>query len=235
DKPLLQNMLLFGVASNIEEDPLGVSWSLDIELQFYLILPFILWLFSKINLWAIGASIALAIAGWWAFEQSGIATVFQYLPAFIIGAYIYDNQISGSLRSAIVSLIAFAALTIGIWLHPDFSRFLFKWNGTIEGTEIFSMIWMLPLIPYVAYSLTIKSSLMDRHLGNLSYPFYLVHTLVLAGATFWLSGIPRVVGALIVTFAVSSLIYVLFDQPMERLRYKYLTPRKPREVEAQPR
>ena len=34
---------------------------------------------------------------------------------------------------------------------------------------------MIPLLPYVARSLTVKSSKLDRHLGNLSYPLYLVH------------------------------------------------------------
>lgn len=55
-KPLhWPNLTLLGVAS-APDDPLAVSWSLDIELQFYLVLPLIVWGVRRL---APGLSVAL--------------------------------------------------------------------------------------------------------------------------------------------------------------------------------
>lgn len=224
-KPLLPNILLFGLASNKPADALTISWSLDIELQFYLLLPFAIALLGRISLLAVLATVPIAAAAWWLHYETVWATVLQYLPAFALGAYLHDNPYRPSVRTAHVSLAAFLGLTIILALIPATSAFLFKTTEIPVGTEIFSMLWMLPLIPYVAYSLTIPSDKFDRHLGNLSYPFYLLHSLALFAVGMFAEGMAVKVIALLATSVLSVVLYVAVDRPVERWRHRFLTPR----------
>lgn len=95
-----------------------------------------------------------------------------------------------------------------------------------ELFEVVSMIQALLLVPFIAYNVNQRSGGFDMHLGNMSYPFYLIHYPVLAA-------IGALVGTgdedlamrifakgtvLIVVIAVTALIYVLADRPIEKMR-----------------
>ncbi|WP_082126414.1 acyltransferase family protein [Aurantiacibacter marinus] len=224
DRPLLPNILLFGIATNNEADALTISWSLDIELQFYLILPLLLTAFSRVSKVMVAASIGAAACAWALRSEIELVTVFQYLPAFLIGAYFYDNRVHVSKRAAHISAALFVLVSAVLAVLPATAPFLLKTTILPEGTAVFSMVWMLFLVPYVMASLEIQSTPLDRHLGNISYPFYLVHTIVLYAMTMLLGGMERKVAALITTSALALMIYVVADRPIEKLRNRYLSP-----------
>lgn len=163
----LSNFIIFGIA-NAAGDPVGVSWSLDIEMQFYLLLPLLILLPTKVLL---SGSLALSAICW---RFLPVPTLALYLPAFALGVSCNINHWRPSAPVAAGSVAAFlAASVVAFVFAPGFL------NKTVPDplhfVDIFSFFWMLPLLPFVAWSLGLKSTRFDRQLGNISYPLYLVH------------------------------------------------------------
>lgn len=219
-KPLhWPNLTLLGVAS-APDDTLAVSWSLDIELQFYLVLPLIVWGVRRL---APGLSVALvamtAVAGWAIHARTGLVTLPQYLPAFVLGVATCDRRWRPGLRAAHVSLAAFLLAGLAIGLSPLTSSFLDKDIPDPFDRDIFSFLWMLPLLPYVAHSVAIASGPLDRRLGDVSYPLYLVHA-PLTGLVMARIGdsMPAKLAAIGVALIAAAAIHLALDRPAERLR-----------------
>jgi peptidoglycan/LPS O-acetylase OafA/YrhL len=211
------NLSLLGIAST-DADPTGVSWSLDIELQFYLLLP---WVAAGLSgrwrapvLAAIGL---LAVAGWYLESYDNIHTVAKYLPVFALGVLTYGATWKPSLRVAMISAAGFLAMTAA----TAFTPFFLKTSAKPFDQDIWSFLWMLPLVPYVMRSLTVRSTRLDRHLGNLSYPLYLVHFAVIASAMERFGqGIAVKLGGVSFAIAAAVALYVLIDRPVDRWRVR---------------
>jgi peptidoglycan/LPS O-acetylase OafA/YrhL len=220
------NFTLLGIASS-DSDPTGVSWSLDVELQFYLLLPFIAAGLSqrRWRAFCLAGIAVLAILGWYAESHYGIRTVAKFLPVFALGVLTYSLSWKPSDRTAALSLAAFAFMT----LFTTFTPFLSKMSVKPFDQDVWSFIWLLPLLPYIMRSLMVRSSRLDRHFGNLSYPFYLVHYAVIAWATARFGyGAPVKAGALMAAALVALTIYWLADRPMDKLRVRFTeTPLQP--------
>ncbi len=213
------NLSLLGTAS-FRDDPLVVSWSLDIELQFYLVLPLIVWGARRLTP-ALGATLLalISVAGWLIHMRWGLVTLPQYLPAFGLGVLTCERGWTPSARTAHVSLAIFLAAGLAIGLSPLTRSFLNKDIPDPFDRDIFSFLWMLPLLPYVARSVTIPSGRLDRRLGDVSYPLYLVHA-PLAGFILAQIGesIPAKLAAIGAALVVATAIHVALDRPAERLR-----------------
>lgn len=218
---------LLGVASSTGA-PLSVEWSLDVELQFYLLVPAIVWLLAKPWRFSQIALVgAVTIGGWLVYEQLGVVTVAQYAPAFVLGVLTMTYAWRPSARLAYVSLAAFVAVTALAYFHPATSSFLLKAAPDPFDRDIFSMIWMLPLLPYIAASLQIRSDPLDRHFGNLSYPIYLVHAPVIAEIRHALGdGMGPKLLSIIVALALSFAVYWLIDRRVEPIRQRMFDRRR---------
>lgn len=190
DRPIgLENLTLLG-AADTDRDPTGVSWSLDIELQFYLLLP-ILAAFASNRRLVLPGLVLLTALGWWLHARFGWRTAPMYLPAFALGTLNAKTRWNPGTNVAIASLVGFLALTALFAAIPYTLAFLDKRAADPFELDAFSMVWMLPLLPYVAASLAVRSSPLDRDVGNWSYPLYLIHVPLIAfcvahGQTKWL-------------------------------------------------
>ena len=214
------NFTLLGVASS-NDDPTGVSWSLDVELQFYLLLPLIFGLITAAPKRLLFGTLVLAVAGWWLDTRFGITTVAKYLPAFALGAATFATDWKPSARAAHVSLAMFVVFTAVTAATP----FLTKLDVDPFDSDIWGFLWMLPLLPYVAHSLTIRSSRLDRHLGNLSYPLYLVHFTTVAVVVNWLGATLEAKALAVALSCILALaIYWLLDRPIDRMRVAVTEP-----------
>ena len=228
--PGLFNWLLLGVASKTAPAIIGVEWSLDIEAQFYLLLPVAMYLSSRVPglLMAVFAVVGVSV-GWLAYDLAGYQTVFMYLPAFVAGMLLY--RLPGVFTrycSPAMSIAAFALLTLVLFALPV-TRGMFSLHGVhMFHRDAFAMFWMLPLLPYIAASLAIRSNEMDRHIGNLAYPLYLIHYPVLK-MVFELTGSdwPWKLAAALLAFVCALIIYIVIDTPLERFRRWGFSPKKP--------
>ena len=216
---------IFGVASH-DLDIIGVTWSLDIELQFYLLLPAIVF-FMRGFPHSASKGLLLLMAGllWlggiflgWRF---GVETALVYLPLFLTGAAIYLYDITPSGMAARLSLGLFILAGFAAAAVPVLRPFVIYGSGNHFADLLFSMGWGLLLLPFIAVNVRQYSSPTDRHLGNMSYVIYLVHYPVIKIAREVLGRDMTDAEKLpffVVVLLVSWLIYVLLDVHFERWR-----------------
>lgn len=212
----LENFTLIGIGSS-DNDPTGVSWSLDVELQFYFLLPLIMLCLGRAPWAVIAASLILAVVGWWLHTYHGVMNVLKFLPAFVLGSLTFVRSWRPSLRAAQLSALGFLAVTLLTAATP----FMLKTTPDPFDQDIWALLWMAPLLPYVARSLTVTSSRLDRHFGNLSYPLYLVHYATITVMVDVLGrGMPVKLLAVAVSCAIAVALYRVVDRPVDRLRVK---------------
>ena len=210
-----ENLALLGVATT-HRDPLGVAWSLDVELQFYVLAPLLSMLAAGVALpTVLGLSLLAGAAGLWLEEASGAVTAAKYAPLFVLGVLTHARDWRPSARLATLSLAGFAAATA----VTTFTPFLQKTTPDPFDRDVYAFVWLLPLLPWIAHALQTRSSRLDRHLGNLSYPLYLVHAPVLALAAQALGDTPagKLTG-LAAAAAVTLALYVAVDRPLDAWR-----------------
>jgi peptidoglycan/LPS O-acetylase OafA/YrhL len=216
----LTNFTLLGLGLDARgNDPTIVSWSLDIELQFYLLVPLVVPLLASAPWRLMAASLIAAVGGWWLYVNFDILVCAKFLPVFFLGSLTYIRAWKPSALVAHASLAAFVLMTIVTAMTP----FMTKGPLTPDpfDHDVWDMIWMLPLLPYVARSLGVRSTPLDRHFGNLSFPLYLAHTTVIFVVQAWLGhGAAGKLATLLIAMAVALTAYVLVDRPLDRIRVR---------------
>ena len=183
-----------------------VWWTLSTEVQFYLALPIIYWLFKLrwtkyiffLSLLAWTGAYFLVIDGWLALNNQypnfAYKSFFARLPAFMFGmgcAYLYDlKRFNDSKNARHKASHCFADLAIAILLiilggilqhvtEMGESNAEKAWHIRITYDAI---IWALIFYLLVSYESNIKKILSNSLLsvlGKISYSFYLVHVPIL--------------------------------------------------------
>ena len=218
-------LFLLGVASHGKDVLGGVSWSLDIELQFYLFLPVIVVVLETIRgsgkwgLLLLGSA-GLTVLGWYVSLAFGITPLLAYLLPFVIGSLIYLLDIRPGRRAAALSICVFVGLGLAIAILPQTRGLI---DTTIEepfNDEWFGMIWASLLAPFVAFNVRRQSGSLDRHMGNLSYSVYLLHNPLYVVIIVLVSdsSITLKLILLAMTIPVSLIPYLLVDLPLARRR-----------------
>ena len=216
--------LLLGVASTEGPRAIGVEWSLDIEVEFYILFPIFYSIVSSTRrLWILIFAV-LAVFGWYGEVTLGISNVFQYLPMFGAGIWLYRSQHSFSVRAALGSLavfIFFALICVAIpMLRP---QVLMNGQSSIVDADLFGMFWAALLIPYVGTSIEKRSNSFDRALGDSSFPLYLIHYPVFR--LIERLPVPSLImkGIAVLTAAIACWgFYFIVDRPIERIRRRVL-------------
>ncbi len=219
---------LLGIASS-HNDVLGVSWSLDLELQFYLLVP-LLWLaISRLRRtpWAAEAALVVlavlaGVAGWGLQLRYDVWTVLSYLPCFVAGIMIWLTGIQPTHRMALGSLGLFLAVAGLVWLLPESRGWLLKDVPTAIHEDWFGMAWVALLLPFIALNVRQPSGWLDQHLGNYSYAIYITHWPVVWITRQVLDASPSTerLAALAAVGVVSVLFYIVVDRGAERLRQR---------------
>lgn len=218
---------IFGVATH-GTDIIGVTWSLDIELQFYLLLPLIVLLLRRAQAGAwrpVLAGMALVWIAGLILGSYDVETVLLYLPLFLTGAaiYLFDLQAAG--RLALLSAGAFILAGLAAAAIPALHPYVIYGSGSGFADKNFALVWGLFLLPFIAFNVRQKSSRFDRHLGNLSFVLYLVHFPVtrIAGVVLGRDMYnPEKLVYFGVVMGLSLLLYVIFDAPFETWRHRVL-------------
>jgi peptidoglycan/LPS O-acetylase OafA/YrhL len=203
------------------------GWSLDMELQFYLIAPLFIFLVAR-NLYVLVACMALSVMSQ---ALGGATTVAPFLLFFGLGVAAASHKIIPSRALAYRSLYATLALLFlcGMIFVKDLA--LGETQGPLHafGSTTNLLIAVL-MTPWAIYTTQQKTGSTDRMVGDMSYIFYLLHWSVIramgTGEGDYAHRFLICSEALVVTLAASWLIWSIFDQPISKMRAAWVASRR---------
>jgi len=204
------------------------GWSLDMELQFYLIAPLVIFLISK-SIHVLAIFVLTTVLSQW---LGGAATVAPFIIFFAIGvaSSVYDLKPSRALAyrtlfATLGLLIIFAALFIkNIALGELHGKDLVALSSTSN------LLVAVMMTPWALYTVRQKSGSIDRMLGDLTYIFYLLHWPMIGAiktgeGSYW-NRLWLCAEALIVILAASYAIWRFFDRPLNKWRAGWVAGRR---------
>jgi peptidoglycan/LPS O-acetylase OafA/YrhL len=247
---VLSHLFILGYASQAFPNKLLLPvWSLDIELQFYLVAPLLILILQRMRpVWATQlALIAVAAIGLAAFFRF-YSTVYDqsagflpiYLAFFLIGLLTAQAAWKPSAGLAVGSFAAALALVaICVALPATRSLFVGRFSGAFLGYNPHAnVVLALMVAPYAMATLHRRPSATsllgrsDRDLGNITYEIYLLHWPVLSvmehfvGHVNSLRQLPALVAAWAALIPLSLCVYRFLDRKLERRRKAWVAGRR---------
>jgi peptidoglycan/LPS O-acetylase OafA/YrhL len=230
--------LIFGTENPIN----NVAWSLEIEVQFYLLVPLLAGLFkirrTALRRSVIAAIIAASIFNEWLFigpESRLYLTIVRFLHFFLIGFLLADIYLldwkespAKSLRWDVVSLLGWPLLFF-LWNHPELSRLFPGGNLPLVAAVGF------PLLAFLLYQAVFRGPVTNRVMtnpwittvGGMCYTIYLFHNPIIGkivsltnaiAPTHWYTANVALQGLLVLPLllAASALYFVAVERPCMR-------------------
>lgn len=179
--------LIYGAESPIN----NVAWSLEIEIQFYILVPLLARIFA-VRSTLVRRSIVIGLAALsathaWLFIGPGSVlylTIVRFLHFFLLGFLLSDVFIvnwkespARNRRWDLVSLLGWPALFL-LWNSPELSAHLLPW-----GKEPGIAALMFPLLAFLLYQAVFRGVITNRimtnpwitTIGGMCYTIYLFH------------------------------------------------------------
>lgn len=232
-RDMLPNFIIIGYAG-LPEKPMVPAWSLDIELQFYLLFPLLFplikWMRGMTGAAVCAAALCLGGAYMAVVLHDDSTLVLPYMGFFLLGVFAAKSNaqpsralVSTGASIAIVGLAVVVALPSlrGIAMHTIDDR-MFPWN------RAFNFVFALLLTPLALSSVHQRSGSRDRMLGDLSFTVYCSHWLAKIIGEHYLSNLsrmekaPAVVLLLVITYAASVWLLIRVDRPINRWRERWV-------------
>jgi peptidoglycan/LPS O-acetylase OafA/YrhL len=236
----LRQFFIAGAASAGTQLP--PAWSLDVEMQFYLLAPLAIAVLLRLpGIWRV-ILVGSALTGLAASLVQGGAVQCPQLPPFagffLLGATLELSGINPSRRWALWSFLGFVSITTVLLCYPSTrtSIWIVGRQAHMEAFHaVISIWWALGAVlvfPFIAWNVRQWSGPQDRWLGNLAYPLYLFHWIprdwyyhlssqgVSAPWRLVLLG-----GNVLAALAGAVLILLLVDQPSDKPRAAWVTRR----------
>jgi peptidoglycan/LPS O-acetylase OafA/YrhL len=221
---LFSNVLILGYNS-LSYQANVPGWSLDMEMQFYLVAPIVIFLVSR-NLSMLLGCVALSLV---APILGGSATVLPFLYFFGIGVAAATHDLKPSPRLAYASLAASLA-TLFAYGFIFFATQDPAPTAALAFSSKANLFIAALMTPWAIYTTRQKSGSTDRMIGDMSYIFYLLHWSVIGAiGTGEGSSMDRFLlcaEAIVVILGASYLIWLLFDRPIGRLRAAWVSSRR---------
>ena len=203
------------------------AWTLGLEISFYLIASFIVRRSVPAIVLVLAASVALRLLLQFGLGYQGDPWSYRFFPAelavFLVGVLGYRVYRSRSVTPdrTLLSIFAIVILCLGAVLLVN------RWHGLSRVASVSFLMLTFAAIPFL-FRATNKNVL-DRNLGELSYPIYICHILViwfLDSVTTFGSNLMRGIVIIVMTILVSSALYWGVDRPVDSWRQRRLKPKQ---------
>jgi peptidoglycan/LPS O-acetylase OafA/YrhL len=224
---IVSQFLILGYAS-LPHPPLGPAWSLDIEMQFYVLAPLLIAMMIRglvrpVTILAAamlisGASVALDAKSW----------VASYLFFFVIGMAAAKSGWKPSSRLASLCLGIVSTMFILMSASPLRGVLLVGAHPTplAKYNEAASVLMAIMLCPLAIYTTAQKGPPGDGMFADLSYIVYLLHWIgvqwILAETKIMGHRLEWTIAGVIVVLIASFLIWSLYDRPINRMRANWV-------------
>lgn len=222
------------------------AWSLDVEMQFYLIAPLLLWVVWRMRLgiaWiTFGLTLVLSTLHFVLRGHPEAPVFWPFASLFLLGILIDRSNWQPKLIHAILGLGLFAFLTTLFYALPGGLDGIWQRGADLPtvtdlqsmGAELWWLVGAIVCIPFVAWNVHQRSGHFDRWLGNLAFPLYLFHWMprdVYYHFVNWNQplgwNLALLVGNVLTAFGGAILILHFVDTPLDRLRGKWVNSRMP--------
>lgn len=205
---------------------LGVAWSLEVEVQFYLLAPFLCFIFlikqRLMRRLLLALLIVLSALYAWNSLWQQPAILPNFVCYFFAGMLLADLY-SGGHKLKLGNSIGFAAGAIILLALPFVISLHSVWLFLLKLLLLFAAFY------FVLFNDGLKK-LMSRQwitiIGGMCYSIYLLHVLIMSGMLKWLNSMPLLQGPLAViiygvvlvagVLVFSTLFYRLIEQPCMR-------------------
>lgn len=184
----LRQFLIVGSAAVTE---LPTAWSLDIEMQFYLVAPLLILLLARMRpvlrlltvSGGLGWLLVFLFRGGYA-HFIPFPHLSLFIGFFLIGASMEICHWTPSRGFAFGSVLVFLGVTLLLTLCPQTHRGVWvvvpeapvnPGNSLSDLVELWWVSGAALVAPFVAWNVSQASPHYDRLLGNLAYPLYLFH------------------------------------------------------------
>lgn len=218
-QPLAQSLLpltILGYAQ-LATRPVGPAWSLDIEMQFYLVAPILIFFVQRFKpVWVFGLGYMCFVGGLW---LGWGVTLPSFLIFFLFGLLASVHTWTVSQRLAQWSFYAPLGLVTLLSLSP-WSVQCLKEGGDYSALLNFALA--LGLLPFSLHSVFQKSDRIDRMAGDFSYVIYLMHwpAIILLRFSGWGGG--ALAASILGLVVLSALLWRWYDRPIEHLRKRWV-------------
>jgi peptidoglycan/LPS O-acetylase OafA/YrhL len=202
---------------------IGPAWSLSLELAFYLIAPLLVRRPAWFQVLIVLGSVALRVGTSWMINPYEnpwhMDHFFPYELAFFmagsVGYQIYRHQ-----KPLLERLTGFTSWFR--WVFIAFAICYGRLPGPPYARESIFVPLLFLMIPILFYGT--KNNATDRLIGELSYPFYLIHMLILVLMRPWVPHyFPQALeGPIYAVISVGSayLVYRGIDEKVDRFRHR---------------
>lgn len=224
----VSNTVLLGY-NTLSYQAVGTAWSLDVELQFYLLLPLIAFVVKRFE--ALGGAVlgvcALFLPGTWLRES-----FFAYGIFFYFGAVAANRRWVPSDRQAMWAVCLVGILLVLTICSGEFRSILLGGSRQTQmyrdWNQFFNAALSVLLVPLTVWTAARKSDAFDRMLGDMSYGVYLIHApMVLYYSAFYgrlpiAERLPYLFSLFALVFVASWLVWRFFDRPLLNVRDDFL-------------
>jgi len=220
--------LVYGKFSAIN----GVAWTLEIEVQFYLLAPLLTLIFRIQRAWI---------------RRGIMLTIMTVMP--LVDLLIFENRyprwwmsIGGEIQYFLVGFLL-ADVYLTNWHRQPMTQPIWNWIGLLAWTSLLAMITLAPSARgyawgpiFVAYCAAFRAPVWRRFfswspvviIGGMCYTIYLYHWMIyyIAGKftmhiysldrPFWVNFVIQSALLIPVAIAVSAVLFVLFEKPFMR-------------------
>lgn len=229
---IFSNIAILGYAFN-KVRLIGPAWSLDVELQFYIIFPLLAYLVrnnKKHLIFVTAAFFVFAVYVLLSHRAWLLNTSLAYLYLFFTGVLIYHYKLRPGPKIEKWSVALFISILVAQYSIPALAPYYRDGRSSYYGVLNFALI--VTAIPTLINSVHRKTDANDKFLGEMSFMIYLSHwvwiipyNMLITNASKF-TRISYVSGFLIITLLSSYLVYRFIDRPSEKLRHKWVNLQK---------